>query len=68
MHHQDRPWKYNEYQTGESELYDLTLDPFELTNVVTDPANAGTIATLAAHLRELRPGWPASPSGAFLTP
>jgi arylsulfatase A-like enzyme len=62
------PWKYNEYQTGESELYDETADPFELTNVVTDPANAGTVATLAARLRELRPGWPASPSGAFLVP
>jgi arylsulfatase A-like enzyme len=62
------PWKYNEYQTGESELYDETADPFELTNVVTDPANAGTVATLAARLRELRPGWPASPSGAFLAP
>ena len=62
------PWKYNEYQTGEAELYDLSLDPFELANVVTDPANADTVAAQAAHLRALRPGWPASPSGAFLEP
>jgi N-acetylglucosamine-6-sulfatase len=62
------PWKYTEYQTDESELYNETTDPFELTNVVTDPANAGTVATLAARLRVLRPGWPASPSGAFIEP
>jgi arylsulfatase A-like enzyme len=62
------PWKYTEYQTDTPELYDETTDPFELTNVVTDPANAGTVATLAARLRVLRPGWPASPSGAFIEP
>ena len=62
------PWKYTEYQTDTPELYNETTDPFELTNVVTDPANAGTVATLAARLRVLRPGWPASPSGAFIEP
>ena len=62
------PWKYTEYQTDSPELYDETTDPFELTNVVTDPANAGTVTTLAARLRVLRPGWPASPSGAFIEP
>ena len=55
------PLKYNELVTGESELYDLLSDPFELTNVSSDPANAATVATLAARLRVLRPGWPASP-------
>ncbi len=60
------PWKYNELQTGETELYDVLADPFELTNVASDPANAATVATLAARLRVLRPGWPASPSGAFV--
>jgi arylsulfatase A-like enzyme len=60
--------KYTEYQTDEPELYNETTDPFELTNVVTDPANAATVATLAARLRVLRPGWPASPSGAFIEP
>lgn len=60
------PWKYNELHTGEIELYDVLADPFELTNVASDPANAATVATLAARLRVLRPNWPASPSGAFL--
>ena len=27
------PWKYNELVTGETELYDIVADPFELTNV-----------------------------------
>lgn len=52
------PWKYTEYLTGENELYDETADPFELTNVVTDPANASVVSGLAARLRVLRPGWP----------
>jgi N-acetylglucosamine-6-sulfatase len=60
------PWKYNELHTGEAELYDELADPFELTNVVTDPGNAATVAALAVRLRELRPDWPASPSGAFV--
>jgi N-acetylglucosamine-6-sulfatase len=60
------PWKYNELHTGEIELYDVLADPYELTNVASDPGNAATVATLAARLRVLRPGWPASPSGAFL--
>ena len=62
------PWKYTEYDTAEKELYNEVTDPFELTNVASDPANAATVAALAARLRELRPGWPASPSGAFLVP
>src|SRR5262249_16032472 len=62
------PWKYNEYQTGESELYDEIDDAFELNNVVTNPANADTVIALAARLRELRPGWTATPSGAFVEP
>ena len=62
------PWKYTEYQADTPELYDETNDPFELTNVVTDPANAHTVDMLAAQLRVLRPGWPASPSGAFIEP
>src|SRR5262245_29883075 len=62
------PWKYTEYDPAEKELYNELTDPFELTNVASDPANAATVAALAARLRELRPGWPASPSGAFLVP
>src|SRR5262249_21756370 len=59
-------WKYNEYFTTETELYDELADPFELLNVVTDPANASVVSSMATRLRELRPGWPSSPSGAFL--
>jgi N-acetylglucosamine-6-sulfatase len=61
-------WKYNEYHTAEKELYDLLGDPFELGNVVNDPGNAALDASLAARLRELRPDWVTSPSGAFLDP
>ncbi len=63
------PWKYNELVTNEAELYHEQNDPFELTNVVSDPGNAATVATLAARLRVLRPDWPpSSPSGAFVEP
>jgi N-acetylglucosamine-6-sulfatase len=61
-------WKYNEYLTDEAELYDELADPFELLNVVTDPMNAAVVSMMATRLRELRPGWPSSPSGAFLDP
>jgi arylsulfatase A-like enzyme len=29
---------YAQYSTGEEELYDLRRDPWEMTNVATDPA------------------------------
>ena len=45
---------YNEYVNGDRELYDLQLDPFELTNVVNDPAYAATVATLQATLATLK--------------
>lgn len=59
-------WKYTELPLDpgnpatlfETELYDLIADPFELTNVASDPANATRIATMAARLRQLRPNWP----------
>jgi len=60
------PWKYNELVTGETELYDIVADPYELTNVTSDPGNAATVTALAARLRELRPDWTGSPSGAFV--
>jgi hypothetical protein len=59
-------WKYNEYLGDVPELYDEVADPFELLNVVTDPAHASVVSSMATLLRELRPGWPSSPSGAFL--
>jgi N-acetylglucosamine-6-sulfatase len=51
-------WKYTEYCTGETELYDLTLDPFELLNVAS--ANPAVTGPLAVRLRELNASWPAS--------
>ena len=59
-------WKYTEIPVTpgdpatlfETELYDLTADPYELTNVATDPGNAARIAAMAARLRQLRPFWP----------
>jgi len=53
-------WKYNEYVTSERELYDEPMDPYELMNVVTDPANATVDADMANRLRELRPDWSTS--------
>jgi arylsulfatase A-like enzyme len=59
-------WKYTELPITpggpstlfELELYDLLIDPYELTNVATDPAHAARIAAMAARLRQLRPNWP----------
>jgi arylsulfatase A-like enzyme len=59
-------WKYTEIPVTpgdeltafETELYDLILDPYELTNVATDPTHATRIAQMAARLRQLRPFWP----------
>lgn len=39
-------WKLTEYQTGESELYDLKTDPLELQNLSGDPAYAKRLAGL----------------------
>jgi arylsulfatase A-like enzyme len=60
------PWKYTEIPVTlgsassavETELYDLLADPYELTNIASDPANAARVSAMAARLRELRPGWP----------
>lgn len=47
-------WKYVEYVTGETELYDLDADPFELTNVTNHPAHAALKASMAARLHQLQ--------------
>ena len=47
-------WKYVELAGGEKELYDLVHDPYELQNVVEDPANDSVIASLEVELDRLR--------------
>ncbi|TMA67848.1 MAG: sulfatase [Deltaproteobacteria bacterium] len=53
-------WKYVELVSGEKELYNLDRDPFELSNVAGNSSNAALVATMAARLRELDPGWTGS--------
>ena len=43
-----------EYETGETELYDLDRDPFELANVTGDHAHAALKAWMAARLHALQ--------------
>jgi hypothetical protein len=50
-------FKYIEYVTGETELYDLAVDPYELENQSSNSAYAKTKTALAARLLELRPDW-----------
>jgi arylsulfatase A-like enzyme len=50
----DNEWEYNQYATGEEELYDLTHDPNELTSVASDPNNQTLKSTLAARIRQLQ--------------
>ncbi|MDQ3697942.1 MAG: sulfatase-like hydrolase/transferase [Gemmatimonadota bacterium] len=45
---------YAEYWNGDRELYDLQADPFQLTNVVTDPAYAATVTTMQNLLAALK--------------
>ncbi|MBM4268703.1 MAG: sulfatase [Deltaproteobacteria bacterium] len=50
-------WKYIETDADEGvvrELYDLVADPFELTNVYGDPANAAVVSDLQARLAILK--------------
>lgn len=47
--------KYVEYDGGARELYDLRADPYELRNVVGDPAYATRLQRAAAALAALRP-------------
>ncbi|HEX2325782.1 MAG TPA: sulfatase-like hydrolase/transferase, partial [Chloroflexota bacterium] len=46
-------WKYTHDVTGEvDELYDLHADPWELTNLAGDPAQAGVVAELRGRLAD----------------
>lgn len=46
-------WKYVEYSTGEKELYDLKIDPFELNNLARDARYTQIISELSARLVSL---------------
>jgi N-acetylglucosamine-6-sulfatase len=46
--------KYIEYPNGDVQLFDLTSDPWELTNLGADPAQAPVISDLRARLDRLR--------------
>jgi N-acetylglucosamine-6-sulfatase len=56
---------YAEYSTGEKELYDLSSDPWELTNLVGQPTLAAAQSRLHARLLQLcnppPPGWSPTP-------
>jgi N-acetylglucosamine-6-sulfatase len=45
---------YVENATGERQLYDLAVDPYELNNQVANPAYGTVVADLAARLASLR--------------
>jgi N-acetylglucosamine-6-sulfatase len=45
---------YVEYDTGDRELYDLQVDPYELDNRASDPAMAPVRTELAAKLAQLK--------------
>src|SRR5438046_4253631 len=47
-------WKYIEYVTGESELYNNTTDPYELTSETNNAADAAVKAALVTRLHELQ--------------
>jgi arylsulfatase A-like enzyme len=48
----DTRWAYTEYETGERELYDLSEDPHQLTNVAGRQRFAAVERQLAAMLHE----------------
>jgi len=54
---------YSQGNTGESgyQLYDLNDDPYQINNLVDDPAFAGELATLRGKLPSDRPTWPKPP-------
>jgi N-acetylglucosamine-6-sulfatase len=49
-----RRYRLEEVTTGETELYDLQRDPYELTSLHADPRYAGVLAELRARLARLK--------------
>ena len=44
-------WKLNLCEGDDGELFDLTADPHELTNLFSDPAQSERVRAMAARLR-----------------
>jgi arylsulfatase A-like enzyme len=49
-----KEYKYIELNSGEKELYNLTLDPYEMENQIKNPAYTSIIQDLAAKLSALK--------------
>lgn len=47
-------WTYAEYGNGDKELYDLTIDPYQLENKANQPAYQAKQAELAQRMRDLK--------------
>lgn len=71
---QSNRYMYSEYGNGDKELYDMIADPYQMENVVDDPAHAAARAEMAALLAGLLAGEPlptptaTPPGGATPTP
>ncbi len=48
----DHMWVYTELSTGERELYDRAVDPWQLQNLAADPSQQETVEALHALLHE----------------
>ena len=48
-------WKYIQFNelTGMNELYDMQHDPYEMQNLINDPAAKETVKQLQAELKQL---------------
>jgi N-acetylglucosamine-6-sulfatase len=47
-------WAYNEYSSGDAELYDLASDPYELHNLADNPTYADLVSSLHTELAQLK--------------
>ena len=48
------PWSYNLYSNGDEELYNLDDDPYQLTNVASDPGLASLRGVAEGRAQRLR--------------
>jgi arylsulfatase A-like enzyme len=49
-------WKYIQYETGETELYDMQADPYEMQNLAESHQYSNLISELVESLREIQAG------------